>query len=231
MAAKLAERWLVEVAGRPDIAQAIGGAEIADRSVHFQRLLTYSERSTLRKKYDQSLNSILKDFRASIVVRMKASRNDQHVQDVLEPQQAHGIFIPQAQIAFVGQSFAESDQVINNVIQRFLRALNLEVLTGEKPRAASVSKKVRDRIERSEIFVGVFTKRDKIEGKSEWTTSSWVIDEKAYALARGKKLILLKEQGVNSIGGLQGDYEYLEFDRVNLSELLIPLLEMFMNDE
>jgi hypothetical protein len=40
-----------------------------------------------------------------------------------------------------------------------------------------------------------------------------------------KKLILLRETEVQSIGGLQRDYEYLEFDRGNMGEVLVRLLE------
>lgn len=117
------------------------------------------------------------------------------------------------------------------LVSRLLTALGFAVLTGEKPRAGTVSKKVRDRIEKSDVFVGLFTRRDKVEGKQEWTTSPWIIDEKAYALAKGKKLVLVKEQGVASIGGLQGDYEYLEFDRTDMPDLFIRLVETFMNVE
>ena len=92
-------------------------------------------------------------------------------------------------------------------------------MTGEKPRAASISEKVKRLIEEQSTFVGVFTRRDKIARKSEWTTSAWVLDEKAYALGRQKPLILLKEQGVGSIGGIQGDYEYIEFSREALESL------------
>ena len=44
----------------------------------------------------------------------------------------------------------------------------------------------------------------------EWTTTAWVVDEKAYAVGKGKKLIVLKEEGVGSIGGIQGDYEFID---------------------
>ena len=77
------------------------------------------------------------------------------------------------------------------------------------------------------FFVGIFTRRDKIANKPEWTTSAWVVDEKAYATGKGKKLILLKEEGVSSIGGLQGDYEYISFARENLQGLVLKLVQMF----
>lgn len=106
-------------------------------------------------------------------------------------------------------------------------ALGLTVVTGEKPKADQISEKVKRLIEDQSIFVGVFTRRDKIARKPEWTTSTWVIDEKAYALGRRKPLILLKEAGVGSIGGIQGDYEYIEFDRNSLEEVSIKLIQLF----
>jgi hypothetical protein len=110
-------------------------------------------------------------------------------------------------------------------VRRFLKAYGLSVTTGEKPSAQTISSKVKERIEEADLFIGIFTRRDKLAGKEEWATSPWVIDEKAYALAKGNRLILLKEAGVNSVGGLQGDYEYLEFQRSELDDLLVRLLE------
>jgi len=40
-------------------------------------------------------------------------------------------------------------------------------------------------------------------------------------------LILIKEQGVGSIGGIQGDYEYFEFNRDALENLLVRLIQLF----
>jgi len=88
-----------------------------------------------------------------------------------------------------------------------------------------ISSKIKTRIEGQYLFVGVFTRRDKIQNKEEWTTSAWVIDEKAYAAGRGKKLILVKEEGVGSIGGIQGDYEYVEFSRGQLEKISLSLTE------
>ena len=81
-------------------------------------------------------------------------------------------------------------------------------------------------IDGQHLFVGIFTRRDKLVGKKEWSTSAWIIDEKAYA-SRSKKLILLKEAGVESIGGIQGDHEYIEFSRENFGEALTSLLQLF----
>jgi hypothetical protein len=219
-AAQLAERWLVEVAGREDVKVAITDEVLADLNVAFQRLLTYSERQNSREKYDAVLKTILWDFRANVIVVLKRNRGVEFAPPVIGQSDS----APPAS-AFVGQSFAEADIRVNEPVRRFLEAFGLSVTTGEKPSAQTVSSKVKARIEEADIFVGIFTRRDKLAGKEEWSASAWVIDEKAYALAKGKRLVLLKEAGVSSVGGLQGDYEYLEFERGNLEDLLVRLLE------
>lgn len=226
-AAQLAERWLVEVANRDDVRIALTDDVLADLNIEFQRMLTYSERSTQRGKYDATVSAILSDFRGRVIVPLKRNRG------VLLPKRpgnqsfaSGNQSLWDATSAFVGQSFAEEDAVVNEPIKRFLRVYGLDVLTGEKPVADRVSAKVRTRIEQSNLFVGIFTRRDRLAGSAEWATSAWIIDEKAYALAKNKPLILLKERGVQSIGGLQGDYEYLEFERDKLEDLLIRLLEI-----
>ena len=108
-----------------------------------------------------------------------------------------------------------------------LTALGVKVITGDEPKAASISDKVKRSIEEQSFFVGVFSRRDKVARKQEWTTSAWVIDEKAYAVGLRKRLVLLKEQGVVSIGGIQGDYEYIEFSRDQLEMLVLRLVQLF----
>lgn len=54
-----------------------------------------------------------------------------------------------------------------------------------------------------------------------------MIEEKAYAHGRNKKLILLKEKDVETIGGITGDYEYIEFPRDELGQATLQLLQLF----
>jgi len=221
---RLGERWLVEVAGNPDARQVIGEETTAELSVEFQRLLTFPDQRVPRSRYDVALRRILRDFRSRVVVPLKQARQSARPTPNTIP-------TPTAQSVtrlsiFLGQSFLANDKPTNDLIRRFLDAFGLEVVSGEKPKADTVSAKVRERIEASDVFMGLFTRRERIVRKQEWNTSPWVIDEKAYALAMGKKLVLLKEKGVQSIGGLQGDYEYLEFDRDDLGDLLVRLLSV-----
>lgn len=222
--ARAAEMWMVDIAPMSDVTAAIGDDALADLSIEFQRLLTYSEQATIRRKYEAAIKAILSDFRARVIIPLKQKRDKQLVatpaKTTVVPTSRH------LQSVFVGHSFSTDDAKVNDVILRFLAAYGFEVVTGEKPSANTVSAKVRGRIEQCEAFVGIFTRRDKISRKNEWLPSPWVLDEKAFALAKNKKLILLREDGVQSIGGLQGDYEYLEFARSEMPELLVRLLEL-----
>jgi len=224
VAAQLGERWVVEIAPREDVRQALGEEVVADLGIEFQRLITYSEQASQRGRYEAAIRSILRDFRTRVVVPLKQAR----YRSVANPAPAARpteIARPSASV-FVGQSFSPADAIVNSAVGRLVEACGFTVMTGERPRADTVSKKVRDRIEAATLFLGVFTRRDRLKSRREWTTSSWVIDEKAYAVAKGKKLILLRESGVQSIGGIQGDYEYIEFIRDDVPELLIRLVQI-----
>ena len=226
-AAQLGERWMVEIGARDDVRAVLGQEVVADLNIEFQRLLTYSDQATIRSRYENSISTILRDFRTRVVVPLKQARN--------RPVSSTGVSLqPLAEriaVAFIGQSFIETDATINGSVAQLLEAFGLHVLTGEKPKGDSVSAKVRERIERAEYFVGIFTRRERIRGRREWTTSAWVIDEKAYAHAKRKKLVLLREAGVQSIGGIQGDYEFIEFTRDNVPSLLIKLVAVLRSLE
>jgi hypothetical protein len=221
-AAQLADIWLVEIVTDQEASEAIGSEMAANLSIHFQRILTFSERATIRSKYDAEIGEILKTYTLGVLLALKQARG--RPQTLSQPKKGE---LETVTTAFVGQSFSKNDRPVNDFIFRILDSIGVKVVTGEQPKADSVSEKVKRLIDEQEIFVGVFTRRDKIARKSEWTTSAWVIDEKAYALGRQKRLILLKEVGVGSIGGIQGDYEYHEFSRDNLGELALRLLQLF----
>src|SRR5262245_34872040 len=103
--------------------------------------------------------------------------------------------------AFVGHSFSSDDKRVAECVIQTLGAVGVSVITGERPKADRISEKVKKLVEEQPLFVGVFTRRDKIARKTEWITTSWVVDE-----------------GVGSIGGIQGDYEFIEFNRDRLEE-------------
>ena len=216
---------MVEVAPHPDVKATLGDV-VGDLNIYFTRLLTYSEHRSLRRLYDVAIRSILRDFHRRVVIPLKQSQGIASTEQLGEQLHPEALPFGAVQSAFVGHSFAPADRDLVAAVIRLLQAFNIRVETGERPAAASVSLKVRRRIDRCDAFVGIFSRRDKLTGRKAYSTSMWIVDEKAYAFGKDKKLILIKDELVDSIGGLQGDYEYIAFDPENLSELLLRLVEM-----
>ncbi len=126
--------------------------------------------------------------------------------------------------AFVGHSFAEEDQHLVDQLKQFPSKLGVKCDSGKRAEPKGISDKVKERIQAAELFVGIFTRRQQQQDGS-FSTSTWTIEEKATALAAGKRLLLFIENGVREFGGLQGDYEYIPFERNNLGEALIHAMD------
>jgi hypothetical protein len=221
-AIRLSETWMINLAEHPEVTYHIDRDYLANLNIHFQRILVLSQKSSKRLRYDNEINDILQRFTLDFIIPLKRLYSN------------GGILITSNNIPtrfektiFVGHSFSPADQIIIDPILNFLRSLGFVVITGEKPKADRISEKIKALIDQQCCFLGIFTRRDKIARKQEWTTSPWVLDEKAFAVGKGKKLVLLKEIGVGSIGGIQGDYEYIEFDRNKLELLFISIVEIF----
>jgi predicted Zn-dependent protease len=137
-------------------------------------------------------------------------------------------------VAFVARSFDRADEAKIDPIIKFLDSFNkLGFITqsAEQSEVESVSVKVRSLIDKSEVFVGIFTKRHpvyRLQGRfvtalaalrgklspSAWSAPPWVLQESGYALKGNKALILFREADVE-IPALQGDLEYIPYDPRN----------------
>lgn len=233
-ASRLAETWMVEIAPVPEVSLAVEKNHLADLSVHFQRLLSYSERATLRSKYEEELKGILADYNIRVIIPVKQTAKKLTDTDALSIEAAlllvgdgmlEAPFVP---TAFLGHSFSDEDSEVVSAVVRILERLGITVVTGKKPEANRISEKVKRLIDAQHFFVGLFTRREKLSGKPEWMPSLWIVDEKAYAVGKDKKLVLLKEEGVGSIGGIQGaDYEHISFRRDRLHDMVVQLVELF----
>lgn len=146
--------------------------------------------------------------------------------------------------AFIGHSFDERDEALINKICAFLTQRDVHWETGLKAQNKSVSDKVKERIDRNDFFIGIFTinapigKRislfDRLKGKTktlDFTTSNWVIQESGYAIGKDRGIILLVEKGIYKFPELQGDIEYIPFskDKAGLNEALLRLGDMIQD--
>ena len=120
---------------------------------------------------------------------------------------------------FVGHSFSDDDK---QIVEKFLQLFKVEGLqctTGEKPEANNVDEKVMRLIDECQGVIIIFTRDQKIEG-GNWTTHSWLIDEKSFSLGKNKTVILFYEDIIDQKQkiGIQGDLEYVEFKRQFVEE-------------
>ena len=121
-------------------------------------------------------------------------------------------------VVFIAHSFDLEDLGVVASFKRALQRRGYSITSGERPEARRVSEKIKERIDRSHIFVAILTRRQLIADGSRWTASPWVIEEKGYSLGQNpqRPMILLVEDGItipDEIGGLEGDIEYIRFDR------------------
>lgn len=133
-------------------------------------------------------------------------------------------FAVRSATAFIGQSFSSKDEEIVRQLTEFFSKLGVVCVSGKGSEPTSVSDKVRRRIKEAEFFIGIFTRRELQEDGS-FSTSSWVVEEKAVAFAEGKKILIFIEDGVKSFGGIQGDHEYIRFNRDNFGKSLIQAID------
>jgi tetratricopeptide (TPR) repeat protein len=142
--------------------------------------------------------------------------------------------------AFIGHSFEEVDrEIVRAFLDYFTTLSNSPGLNfcwehAEEAQTMAISKKVKEKILGKNLFIGIFTKKERViknhllkksllkpkvlvsdESNYEWKTSDWVLQELGYCLGKEMSAIILLEKGVRPISGLQADHEYIEFDRTN----------------
>jgi tetratricopeptide (TPR) repeat protein len=152
--------------------------------------------------------------------------------------------------AFVGHSFTtEDDAVVASFLTYF------DQMKGALPdfdwvhaRAAEpkeLATKVLKLVEDRNVFIGICTRKERVVGDQKlrapwmrphqrvvdesdlvWKTSDWIIQEIGLAIGRDMTIVLLLENGCRKPGGLQGDVEFIPFERRSPERAFGRLLEM-----
>ena len=152
--------------------------------------------------------------------------------------------------AFVGHSFAPDD---HSVVESFLKYFNqikgmdigFNWESAEPAQPKDLADKVMNLIKDKNLFIGICTRKEAVidaahlsrnkfrrkllsgpEDRFSSKTSDWIIQEIGLALGRGMDLILLVENGLRQPGGLQGNLEYIQFERTAPEKSFGKLLEM-----
>jgi len=152
--------------------------------------------------------------------------------------------------AFVGHSFSEDDAALVATFLSYFDDISKMGIgfSWEHARAAQpteISGKVMELLKGKDALIAICTKHERTiaqadlevlmtskkkwtskEPHFEWKASDWVIQEIGLAKGMGLKIMLLKESGIRSPGGIQADLEYIEFDRDRPEKAFPRILQM-----
>lgn len=155
--------------------------------------------------------------------------------------------------AFIGHSFTEDDDVVIRAFLKFFDQIkNMKIGFSwdhaEPAEPKELAEKVLRLIEGKNLFIGICTRKEaaiqsnnlrrgtlrkKILRAEEmnftFKTSDWIIQEIGLAKGRDMDIILLLEDGVRQPGGLQGNLEYITFERSWPEKSFGKILEMIQS--
>ena len=154
--------------------------------------------------------------------------------------------------AFIGHSFSKEDKTLVGTFLEYFTTLEKSRLdfswtNAEWAEPVELTAKVLRRMSDRNTFIGICTKRQGSVSPSElkatiwprgfvkaradkfqWKTSDWVLQEIGLAIGKGFNIILLVEAGLERPGALQGNIEYIDFDRRNPEACFTKILQMII---
>lgn len=152
--------------------------------------------------------------------------------------------------AFVGHSFNPQDEAVVRAFTKYFDQVHLTVPEfswehAEPAEAEQVPTKVLRYFEGKNAFLAICTRAEWVIAEAglksipifkgsrlvnvaavQWKTSDWIIQEIGFAVARGLKIIIFLEGGVRPPGALQGNIEYIPFNRDRPEQAFGRFLEM-----
>ena len=132
---------------------------------------------------------------------------------------------------FVGHSFDPSDIHHGQAAAEALCTIGVPVESGERWEAGTIPDLVKQRIDASSTFLGIFSAREQ-KRSGTWSPPRWVVQEMNYASAKGLRLVLFRETGEKEVppdeieGGLVGNLKVLPYDPARLDRLVLDLQKL-----
>ncbi|MFC1910855.1 TIR domain-containing protein, partial [Chloroflexota bacterium] len=126
-----------------------------------------------------------------------------------------------AKSVFLSYRFAETEYV--DGLRKLLEREGFSITTGREANTY-ISQAILERIRSCEFFLCLMTRADE-KKDSTFATSPWLLEEKGAAIAMGKKIVLMVEDGVSDIGGLQGDWQRIHFSPKSFTNAAIQAVD------
>lgn len=126
---------------------------------------------------------------------------------------------------FVSYRFADAELV--NDLLRLLKWAHFDVRTGNSANTF-VSDAIIDYIESSALYVCVLTRAEK-KADGTWTASPWLHQELGVARGFRKRFVLMLEEGVADLGGIQGDWQRINFTEKTFFKAALDAVEQLQS--
>ncbi len=180
--------------------------------------LTLDQISRLQKE----LSIIQADTTSEIAsVPVKVLQDIQKQLESLKAQQERKSSEIDSKSVFLSYRFAEKEYI--DGFKTLLVRDGFSVITGEDANTF-ISQAIVERIRACAFFVCLMTRADE-KKDGTYTTSPWLLEEKGAALALGKKIVLMVEDGVADIGGLQGDWQRIHFTPKSFTTAVVKSID------
>jgi hypothetical protein len=131
---------------------------------------------------------------------------------------------------FVGFGYnIERDRWIPDLVFPLVRAFGCEVVTGEEMQGQVLDEGVRARVEGSDGLIAMLTRRGQPSAEGAWETHRWVVEELTLAIARGLRVVEVREDGVSDQGGIAGGRQRIPYRANERDKLLVELAKTVGN--
>jgi len=120
---------------------------------------------------------------------------------------------------FLSKSFARRDRDLNAYFEGILRAVGVDVETADGYSDEPVAVKVERLLRACDFLVGIYVIRYEDNDTDQTLTSQWVMRETYTVHGQGKAFIVLVEDGVDQLGGLDHDRELIFFKRDDMHSI------------
>jgi hypothetical protein len=113
---------------------------------------------------------------------------------------------------------------VDDYVIPFVQSYGVTVTTGKELQGKVITDGVKERIEEADAVLFVTTRREGPDGKGNYTTSDWVLDEIKHANSIGKEFIIeVREEGVDYANKIHAERQYIPCDPNNLVKCFVEL--------
>jgi len=117
---------------------------------------------------------------------------------------------------FLAHKFADDELVLT--LKKTIERHKYPWVEAKKSDLGKISADILEKIKNCGFFIAILTKQHELQG-GNFTTNSWLIEEKGAALAFGQRPFVMVEEGIERhyVGFVQNDDQIIYFNRADFS--------------